>query len=244
MRKQEFKLTKQLNHIAFIMDGNGRWAKKRLLPRTAGHKEGCKRIIEILRACQKLGIKAVSLYAFSTENWNRPQKEIDLLFKYLKEFFDNYIDEFLDKNIKIMVSGDPNKLPAETKDIVLKAVELTKNNDAFTFNICLNYGSRQEIVRATKAIAEDYKNDIISLDEINIDTFKNYLYTNGLPEIDLLIRTSGEERLSNFLLYQLAYSEFIFTNTYWPDFKEKNLIECLKQFEQRDRRFGKIIEDK
>ncbi len=244
MRKQEFKLTKQLNHIAFIMDGNGRWAKKRLLPRTAGHKEGCKRIIEILRACQKLGIKAVSLYAFSTENWNRPQKEIDLLFKYLKEFFDNYIDEFLDKNIKIMVSGDPNKLPAETKDIVLKAVELTKNNDAFTFNICLNYGSRQEIVRATKAIAEDYKNDIISLDEINIDTFKNYLYTNGLPEIDLLIRTSGEERLSNFLLYQLAYSEFIFTKTYWPDFKEKDLIECLKQFEQRDRRFGKIIEDK
>lgn len=244
MRKQEFKLTKQLNHIAFIMDGNGRWAKKRLLPRTAGHKEGCKRIIEILRACQKLGIKAVSLYAFSTENWNRPQKEIDLLFKYLKEFFDNYIDEFLNKNIKIMVSGDPNKLPAETKDIVLKAVELTKNNDAFTFNICLNYGSRQEIVRATKAIAEDYKNDIISLDEINIDTFKNYLYTNGLPEIDLLIRTSGEERLSNFLLYQLAYSEFIFTKTYWPDFKEKDLIECLKQFEQRDRRFGKIIEDK
>lgn len=242
MASQEFKLSKPLNHIAFIMDGNGRWAKKRLLPRTAGHKEGCKRIIENIRSCLKLGIKAVSLYAFSTENWNRPEKEIELLFKYLKDFFDDYIDEFLEKGVRVMVSGDISRLPQETQDVIIKAINLTKECKVMTFNICLNYGSRQEIVRAAQLFALDVKNGKAEIDDLNNETFKKYLYTNGLPEIDLLIRTSGENRLSNFLLYQLAYAEFVFTPVHWPDFKEKNLIECIQEFETRDRRFGKIVE--
>lgn len=242
MANQEFKLSKPLSHIAFIMDGNGRWAKKRLLPRTAGHKEGCKRIIENIRSCLNFGIKAVSLYAFSTENWNRPEKEIELLFKYLKDFFNDYIDEFLEKGVRIMVSGDISRLPLETQEVIKKGIELTKDCDVLTFNICLNYGSRQEIVRAAKLFAEDVKNGNANIDDLDNESFKKYLYTNGLPEIDLLIRTSGENRLSNFLLYQLAYAEFVFTPVHWPDFKEKNLIECIQEFETRDRRFGKIVE--
>ena len=238
----EFKLTKKINHIAFIMDGNGRWAKKRLLPRTAGHKEGCKRIIEIIRLCIKYGIKVSSLYAFSTENWNRPKDEIDFLFNYLKVFFEDYIDEFIEKGVQVRVSGDITKLPIETQNIINKCVDLTKNLNVHIFNICLNYGSRPEILRATKLIAEDVKKGIINTNNIDDNLFKKYLYTKDLPEIDLLIRTSGEQRLSNFLLYQLAYSEFIFTPTYWPDFKEKEFIDCLKEYESRDRRFGKIEE--
>ena len=243
MAQEEFKLSKPLNHIAFIMDGNGRRAKKRLLPRTAGHKEGCKRIIENIRSCQKFGIKAVSLYAFSTENWNRPQKEIDLLFEYLKDFFNDYIDEFLEKGVRVMVSGEISRLPFETQEVIKKGIELTKDCSSLVFNICLNYGSRQEIVRAAKLFAEDVKNGNANIDDLDNESFKKYLYTNGLPEIDLVIRTSGENRLSNFLLYQLAYAEFVFTPIHWPDFKEKNLIECIHEFETRDRRFGKIVEN-
>lgn len=243
MKNEQFKLSKPLNHIAFIMDGNGRWAKKRLLPRTAGHKEGCKRIIENIRTCKKLGIKVVSLYAFSTENWNRPQKEIDLLFQYLKDFFNDYIDEFIKTGVKIRVSGDISRLPTDTQEVIEKGIELTKNLDSFVFNICLNYGSRQEIIRGIKNFITLVQNNKANVDDLTIETFKDYLYTSELPEIDLLIRTSGEERLSNFMLYQLAYSEFIFTDTYWPDFKEKELYECIKEYESRDRRYGKISEN-
>lgn len=238
--KEEFALSKPINHVAFIMDGNGRWAKKRFLPRTAGHKEGCKRIIENIRSCLKFKIKAVSLYAFSTENRNRPQDEIDLLFKYLKDFFNDYIDEFLEKGVRVMVSGDITKLPIETQNVINKAIELTKNLDVMVFNICLNYGSQQEIARACKEIAKEVKNGTLDEEKIDSATIKEHLYTKDLPDIDLLIRTSGEQRLSNFLLFQLAYSEFIFTKTYWPDFKEKELIACFKEYESRDRRFGKI----
>ena len=239
---EEFKLSKPINHVAFIMDGNGRWAKKRFLPRTAGHKEGCKRIVEVIRYCKKLGIKCVTLYAFSTENWNRPQSEIDLLFKYLKEFFDDYIQEFIDTGVKVRTMGDITKLPADTVETINRAKELTKDCDQLVFNICLNYGSQQEIVKAAKEIAIDYKDGKINLDELTPETFNAYLYSKDLPKVDLMIRTSGEERLSNFILYQVAYAEFVFTDTYWPDFKEKQLIECLKEYESRDRRFGKIKE--
>ena len=238
----EFKLNKPINHIAFIMDGNGRWAKKRFLPRTAGHKEGCKRIIEVIRSCIKFNIKVSSLYAFSTENWNRPKDEIDFLFKYLKVFFEDYIDEFIQNGVQVRVSGDISKLPIETQEIIKKCIQLTKDNDIHIFNICLNYGSRPEIINATKNISKDVKEGILNIEDIDDNLFKKYLYTHDLPEIDLLIRTSGEKRLSNFLLYQLAYSEFIFTPTYWPDFKENEFIECLKEYESRDRRFGKIEE--
>lgn len=237
-KEKEFVLTKECKHIAFIMDGNGRWAKKRLLPRHLGHKEGCKRIIEIARATQDLGVKAMTLYAFSTENWNRPQDEIDHLFDYLDIFFKENIKEFHERDIQIRVMGDISRLPEHTIITLKEAMEETKDHTSFVFNICLNYGSRQEIILASKNIARDVKNGKINLEDIDEKVFSSYLYSHGLPEVDLMIRTSGEQRLSNYLLYQLAYAEFIFTPTYWPDFKKENLIECLKEYCSRNRRFG------
>lgn len=237
-KEKEFVLTKECKHIAFIMDGNGRWAKKRLLPRHLGHKEGCKRIIEIARATQDLGVKAMTLYAFSTENWNRPQDEIDHLFDYLDLFFKENIKEFHERDIQIRVMGDISRLPEHSIITLKEAMEETKDHTSFVFNICLNYGSRQEIVLATKNIARDVKEGKINLEDINEKVFENYLYSHDLPEVDLMIRTSGEQRLSNYLLYQLAYAEFIFTPIYWPDFKKENLIECLKEYCSRNRRFG------
>lgn len=238
MLKKNFVLTKECKHIAFIMDGNGRWAKKRGLPRHLGHKEGCKRIIEIARACQEFGVKAMTLYAFSTENWNRPQDEINNLFNYLDDFFHDNIAEFHEKHIQIRVMGDQSRLPLHTQETLKDAINQTKEYDSLIFNICLNYGSQQEIVRAAKAIAEDYKAGKLSLDDLDKESFNDYLYSAGIPIVDLLIRTSGEQRLSNYLLYQLAYAEFIFTPTYWPDFKRDNLIDCLKEYCNRNRRFG------
>ena len=212
---EKFVLKKPINHIAFIMDGNGRWAKKRLMPRTYGHKVACSRIIDIM---------------------------LSKLFEYLKEFFDENIKEFTLNKCRIQVMGDISALPLETQKTIKEAIEITKNFDDYVFNICLNYGGRQEIVRAAKLAFKDIKEGKIKEEDLNIDTFKNYLYSSGLPEVDLMIRTSGEKRLSNFLLYQLAYSEFIFTDTYWPDFTPEKLIECLKEYESRDRRFGSIKE--
>lgn len=237
-KEKEFVLTKECKHIAFIMDGNGRWAKKRLLPRHLGHKEGCKRIIEIARATQDLGVKAMTLYAFSTENWNRPQDEIDHLFDYLDLFFKENIKEFHERDIQIRVMGDISRLPKHSIDTLKEAMEETKDHTSFVFNICLNYGSRQEIVLASKNIARDVKEGKLNIEDIDEKIFSNYLYSHDLPEVDLMIRTSGEQRLSNYLLYQLAYAEFIFTPKYWPDFKKENLIECLKEYCSRNRRFG------
>ena len=232
MKKESFKLSTPINHIAFIMDGNGRWAKKRLLPRHLGHKEGCLRIIEILRACKEFGVKAMSLYAFSTENWKRPKDEIDHLFDYLDEFFKREIDNLMKDDVQVRTMGDLTRLPAHTQNTIKEAKERTKNNKTVILNICLNYGGRDEIVRAiNKAINENNG-------EITEEKFATYLDSTGLPEVDLLIRTSGEQRLSNYMLWQMAYAEFIFTPTYWPDFKREHLIECLKEFESRNRRFG------
>lgn len=239
---EQFRLRKPINHIAFIMDGNGRWAKKRLMPRTYGHKVACKRIIEIVNFCKALKIKVITLYAFSTENWNRPEDEITKLFQYLDDFFKDNIQDFINSKCRIQVMGDITRLPEHTQETIKKALDITKDFDDYVFNICLNYGGRQEIVRAAKLAFEDIKNGKLKEEDLTIDTFKNYLYSKGLPEVDLMIRTSGEKRLSNFLLYQLAYSEFIFTDTYWPDFTVEKLIECLKEYEKRDRRFGAIKE--
>ena len=236
----EFVLRKSCRHIAFIMDGNGRWANKRFLPRHLGHKEGIKRVLEIQKACYELGIECMTLYAFSTENWNRPKDEITNLFKYFDEFFDKNYQEFTSNDVRVQVMGDISRLPEETRNRLDRIIEETKNNKRFVLNICLNYGSRQEIVRATQQIALEVKNNTLKVEDITIDSFKNYLYSKDLPEVDLMIRTSGEVRLSNYLLYQLAYSEFIFTPTYWPDFTKEKLIECLKEYESRDRRFGSI----
>ena len=232
--------TKIPQHVAIIMDGNGRWAKERGKPRVEGHYQGAKQIEKVLSAARDCGVKYITLYAFSSENWNRPKEEIKMLFKYFDEFFDKNYRSFMEKDVKIRVMGDISRLPDSTRERLLNIIEKTKENKRFIFNICLNYGGRQEIVRATQRIALDVKNNQLKIEDINVDTFKDYLYSNGLPEVDLMIRTSGEVRLSNFLLFQLAYAELIFTPHYWPDFTKERLHECLKEYESRDRRFGSI----
>ena len=232
----------ELKHIAFIMDGNGRWAKARHLPRHLGHKAGCDRVTEIYEECVAMGIKAMSLYAFSTENWNRPKDEINHLFNYLEIFFKKEIKRMIKDGTRILASGDLSRLPVKTQKVVYDAIERTKDGKNFTFNICLNYGGKAEIVRAAKLFAEDVQNgkDINSLTE---EEFERYLYTNDLPPVDLLVRTSGEQRISNYMLWQLAYSEFIFTPTPWPDFTREELHKCIVEFNSRNRRYGEIKED-
>ena len=235
---EALNLTKPLNHVAFIMDGNGRWANKRGLPRTAGHKAGVERIYEIADACKEFNIKAMSLYAFSTENWNRPQDEIDFLFSYIDIFFKRYIKTAHKDQTRIIVSGDITRLPAKVQKTLNKAIEETKDYNKFYFNVCLNYGSYAEIVKATKEIATEVLENKLDINDINSETINNHLYTKDLPPVDLLIRTSGEERLSNFMLFQLAYSEFIFSDTYWPDFSKEEFIKCLNIYNNRNRRYG------
>ena len=237
---QDFRLTKRVNHVAIIMDGNGRWALEKGLARTEGHKEGLKRIPNILEESIYQGIKALTLFAFSTENWNRPKDEIDFLFSYINKEMENYLNIAHEKNIKISVFGDYHKLPSDCIKTLKKAIDETKDYTNFYFNICLNYGSHEEIIRAVKGIVKDSLDNLISIDDINTNLFESYLYTKDLPNIDLLIRTSGEQRISNFLTYQLAYSEFVFTKTYWPDFTKQEFKKCLAEFETRDRRFGAI----
>ena len=236
--KKPFVLTKKCTHVAFIMDGNGRWANMRGLPRYLGHKEACNRIMEIFETCRSFNIKYMSFFAFSTENWNRPQDEIDHLMDYLEEFFKKEIDYLISIKSRIVISGDLSKIREKTRKVCLEAVERTKDNDDWVLNICLNYGGRDEIVRAAKKIAIDYKEGKIDFATLNENTFKTYLWQSDIPDVDLLIRTSGEERVSNFLLYEIAYSEFIFTKVKWPDFKRPELIDCLKEYESRNRRFG------
>lgn len=238
MAKKQFELTKKLDHVAFIMDGNGRWANLRGLPRHLGHHEACKRIIEIFETCREFNVKYMSFYAFSTENWNRPQDEIDHLMDYLEEFFKKEIDYLDSIGTKIMISGELDRIRPQTRKICEEATERTKNNSNWLINICLNYGGRDEIVRATKKIAKEVKEGKLNIEDINETSFKNYLYTRELPDVDLMIRTSGESRLSNYLLYQNAYAEFVFTKVKWPDFKRKELIDCFKEYQDRNRRFG------
>ena len=221
------------------MDGNGRWAKARGLPRTKGHKAGCDRITDIYEECLAQGVKAMSLYAFSTENWNRPKQEISLLFRYLDIFFKKEINRMLKDGTRILVSGDISRLPVKTQKTVNDAIERTKDGKNLTFNICLNYGGRAEIVRAAKLFAEDVKNGR-DIDSLNEENFNEYLYTRDLPPVDLLIRTSGEQRTSNYLPYQLAYAEMLFPTTPWPDFTKEEFRKCIALYQTRDRRFGGI----
>jgi len=236
--KDGFQLEKKLDHVAFIMDGNGRWAKLRGLPRHLGHKEACNRLIEIFDACCEFNIKYMSFYAFSTENWNRPQEEIDHLMDYLEEFFAREIDYLDSKGAKLLISGDLGRIREKTRKVCYEALERTKNNSRYFLNVCLNYGGRDEIVRASKKIAEAYHAGEISLEEINETTFKKYLWNPELPDVDLMIRTSGEERLSNYMLYENAYAEFVFTPVKWPDFHREELVDCLKEYQNRNRRYG------
>jgi undecaprenyl diphosphate synthase len=238
VKQAPFVLTKKCDHVAFIMDGNGRWAKARGLPRYLGHKEACNRIIELFEVCREFHIKTMSFYAFSTENWNRPQDEIDHLMDYLEEFFHKQIDYLDSVGTRIEVSGDLSRIREQTRLVCFDAINRTKNNTNWIINICLNYGGRDELVRAAKKVAVDYKEDKLNLDDLNESTFKNYFWVKDLPDVDLMIRTSGEERLSNYLLYQNAYAEFVFTPVKWPDFKRDAFIDCLREYQERNRRFG------
>ncbi|QXM06114.1 isoprenyl transferase [Crassaminicella indica] len=240
LNKKDLDLEKLPKHIAVIMDGNGRWAKKRGLPRTAGHKAGIEALREIIRTCSELHIEYLTLYAFSTENWKRPVNEVSALMQLLVYYLRKEAKELHKNNVKIRTIGDISKLPQTALDEINSAVELTKNNTGLVVNIALNYGARDEIIMAVKNICQKVKNDEISIEKIDKEYFKEFLYTKDIPDPDLVIRPSGELRISNFLLWQIAYSEFWFSNTFWPDFNRDNLIQAIIDYQKRDRRFGGI----
>jgi len=227
-------------HIAIIMDGNGRWAKERGLPRTAGHRQGVGRVEEITDAALRLGVKVITFFAFSAENWDRPKREISVLMRYLDNFLDRQIRKLDKNNIRFMVIGDPERIPKEIQKKIKKAEAATQDNTAMTLVLALSYGSRQEIVEAAKKIAGAVARGGLNPDNLNSETFSRYLYTAGLPDPDLLIRTSGEMRISNFLLWQLSYAELYFVKKYWPDFAGRDLEEAIEEFQKRERRFGRI----
>lgn len=232
-------------HVAIIMDGNGRWAKKRFLPRVAGHRKGVQAIKKITIRASDLGIKIVTLYAFSTENWGRPKDEVKFLMNLPKEFFNEFLPQLIENNIRIEVIGDIDGLPAETHEILNEVITKTSHCDGMVLNFAINYGSRQEITQAVQNIVSDIQSKKISETEITDSLINNYLMTsryNELADPDLIIRTSGEERLSNFLLWQAAYSEFYFTDILWPDFDASELDKAIIDYNGRQRRFGKVDE--
>lgn len=227
-------------HIAFIMDGNGRWAKERGLSRTAGHRQGIQRVKEIIRGAGDLGLEVITFFAFSTENWSRPKKEIDTLMRYLDNFLDGQIKELERNNMRFRVIGGKAPVPEYLQKKIEKSEELTRKNTGVTVVLALNYGGRQEIVEAAKKFAASVLKDERLLEGLDCDGFSRYLYTAGLPDPELLIRTSGEMRISNFLLWQLSYAEFYFAKVYWPDFRIAELKEAILDFKKRERRFGGI----
>lgn len=235
MNSYDINLEKVPTHIAIIMDGNGRWAKSRFLPRTAGHKAGVEAIREVIKESQRLGVKHLTLYAFSTENWKRPEDEVSYLCKLPGLFFNKFINELMEKNIRVTFAGELEKFPQATQDVINRAVNMTKDNTGLELCLAINYGSRREMLLGMKKYADEVaqgkrENDLTE------EEFSRYLF---VPEdIDLMIRTSGELRISNYLLWQLAYAELIFTPVAWPDFDEKALKDCLDEFASRDRRFG------
>lgn len=225
-------------HIAIIMDGNGRWAKTRGMPRVAGHKEGVSTIVKIVKTAVKCKVKVLTLYTFSTENWKRPKPEIEFILKLPKEFLSIYLPDLIANNVRIEAVGDMERLPAHTRKAIEYAMERTQNNDGLLLNFALNYGSRHEILNAMKEMFLDINNGKFLLEELDEQKFSGYLYTAGMKEPDLLIRTGGEIRLSNFLLWQLAYTEFWFTDILWPDFSEKEFLQALEVYRNRKRRYG------
>lgn len=227
-------------HIAIIMDGNGRWAEEKGLSRTAGHREGIERVKEVVRAAGELGIKALTFFAFSAENWNRPRREVSILMRYLDNFLDREIAKLNKNNIRFRFIGREDPMPKPLIAKIRKAEQLTADNTGTAVILALNYGSRQEIVDAAKRFAADVLRGQTSIEEMDTDSFGRYLYTAGLPDPDLLIRTSGEMRISNFLLWQLSYAEFYFPKIYWPDFHREDLEEAIEEYQKRERRFGRI----
>lgn len=225
-------------HVAIIMDGNGRWAKKRLLPRVAGHRAGMGTVKTIIRMSSDIGIRYLTLYAFSTENWKRPKDEVGALMNLLIEFLTKELDELHERKVVFRTIGDISKLPAPVIEVLENAKRKTAANTGMTLNIALNYGSRKEITEAVQKIAVQVKDGSIGIDAIDEQMLSDNLETSGQPDPDLMIRTSGEQRLSNYLLYQLAYAEFYFTETYWPDFNEPEYEKALLEYQNRARRYG------
>ena len=231
-------------HVAIIMDGNGRWAEEKGLARTAGHREGIKRVKEIIKSCVELDVKVVTFFAFSTENWDRPQSEIDILMRYLDNFLSRELNRFIKNNIRFRLIGRGDPIPKYLQKKMHEAEEKSKYNDSLTVVLALNYGARQEIVDAAVAFASDCLKDKIKVGSLDENKFEKYLYTTGLPDPDLLIRTSGEMRISNFLLWQLSYAELYFPKKYWPDFKKADLEQAIEKYQKRERRFGRVNDRK
>lgn len=228
------------NHVAIILDGNGRWAKSKGMPRTYGHTTGAKNVEKIAEAAGNMGIRYLTLYAFSTENWNRPPEEVKALMNLLDSYLKNCIQKAKKNNMAVRVLGDISRLDERMQEKIQKLEESSADYDGLHLQIAINYGSRDEIVRAIRKLGRDVEAGKIAPDQISEETFSSYLDTAGLPDPDLLIRTSGEERLSNFLLWQLAYAEFYFTDVPWPDFHEEDLRRAVEAYNQRDRRYGKV----
>lgn len=235
-----FVLNKPLKHLAMIMDGNGRWAKERGLDRSEGHKEGIHRVNDIIEESVRLGIQVLSVYAFSTENWSRPKQEIDFLFSNLELYLNKERKRLDEKKVRVVVSGNLSALPSSLKQAIEETIIRTSHYTQLILNVCLNYGGQDEIVMAAKQMVKDFQHHQKDPDSITKADFESYLYTSGLPAIDLMIRTSGEFRISNFLVYQLAYAEMVFTPVYWPDFNVKEFHRCLEEYQQRQRRFGGV----
>lgn len=230
-------------HVAIILDGNGRWAKKKHLPRNMGHRQGSKVVENIIEDAHNMGIKYLTVYAFSTENWKRPKDEVDALMKLLRDYLKTCIKRANKNNMKVRVIGDVTGLSEDLQQKIAELEEASKNNTGINFTIALNYGSRDEMIRSMKQMADDLSRGKISKEDITEENFKRYLDTRELPDPDLLIRTSGEQRLSNFLLWQLAYTEFYFTDVHWPAFTKEELIKAIEQYNKRDRRFGGVKEE-
>ncbi len=229
-------------HIAIIMDGNGRWAKERGKDRLYGHQHGVLSVRDVVEGCAEIGIQYLTLYAFSTENWNRPENEVNALMELLVSTIRKEAETLQKNGVRLNVIGDIDTLPKQCIEELHEAIEMTSKNTRLNLVLALSYSAKWEILQACKKIANDVKNDTLQLDQINDNTFKQYLTTTNIPDPELLIRTSGEYRISNFLLYQIAYAELYFTNTHWPDFRKENLVEALLNYQNRERRFGKISE--
>jgi undecaprenyl diphosphate synthase len=235
---KEISITNVPEHIAIIMDGNGRWAKNRGMVRVAGHNAGMKSLKEIVRACSDLGVKYLTVYAFSTENWKRPGDEVDGIFKIMVKYIAKELKELHKENVRLRAIGDWEKIPKDACESMKYAMDLTHENTGLIFNIALNYGGRREIVEAARKLYADMEKNGSDVDDINEETLAKYMSTSDMPDPDIIIRTGGEMRLSNFLLWQCAYSEFIFTDVYWPDFTKEELVKCIEEFNSRHRRYG------
>ncbi len=233
-------LEKIPEHIAVIMDGNGRWARKRGLPRIAGHHAGMKTVKEITRAADEIGVKVLTLYAFSTENWKRPKDEVEYLMRLPQEYILTELEELIEQNVQVRMLGNQEQLPHYTVEAVMEAWDKTKSNTGLILNFALNYGSRDEMIQAIQGVARDVESGKMSIEEIKEDTFQRHLFTTGLPDPDLLIRTSGEIRLSNFMLWQLAYAELYFSEVYWPDFTRDEFYKAIVEYQRRNRRYGAL----